>query len=234
MGDETIVITGGSRGIGRAVTVEFLGAGASVVVCARDVESLESIADEIDGDSERADLTTIRADVRDEFDVERLMEQAARAGGGTIDLVIANAGVNHGTPGEMPLGSESYSRFDDTIRTNLRGVFSTIREAIPHLDDDGRILVPSGSVARDAKPGMGAYAASKAGAEAIVRGFAVDIEQSVCVIDPGVVATDLTGTDRARDPEDVAPMFYWAGMEADAESIDGEVVDLRTWKRSTR
>ena len=139
--------------------------------------------------------------------------------------------VNHGLPGESPLAEESYTRFDDTMRTNLRGVFATVREALPHLAPDARILVPSGGVARESTPGMGAYAVSKAGAEALVRGFAADIDGSIAVVDPGYVATDLSGG-KGHDPADVAPMFVWAARDAD--DIDGEVLDLRAWKSATR
>jgi NAD(P)-dependent dehydrogenase (short-subunit alcohol dehydrogenase family) len=95
------------------------------------------------------------------------------------------------------------------------------------------VLVPSGSVAREAKPGMGAYAASKAAAEALVRGFAVDTAATVGVVDPGLVATDVSGG-RGRDPDEVAPMFLWALRELDAADLDGEVVDLRAWRSATR
>jgi NAD(P)-dependent dehydrogenase (short-subunit alcohol dehydrogenase family) len=218
------VVTGASRGIGASVVRGFAAEGAHVTCCARTLEDLESVVESADGP-----VTPVRADVRDEFDVERLMETAAAEG--AIDVVVANAAVNHGPPGESPLGEESYSRFDDTMRTNLRGVFTTIREALPHLASDARILVPSGSVARESTPGMGAYAVSKAGAEALVRGFAADIEGSVAVVDPGYVATDLSGG-KGRDPADVAPMFVWAAR--DAEDPDGEVLDLRAWKSATR
>jgi len=214
------VVTGASRGIGASVVRRFAAEGARVTCCARSRDRLESVADAAD---------TVRADVRDEFDVERLMETAA--GDGRIDVVVANAAVNHGTPGESPLQEASYARFDDTIRTNLRGVFTTVREALPHLAPDGRVLVPSGRVARESTPGMGAYAVSKAGAEALVRGFAADLEQSVAVVDPGYVATDLGGG-AGRDPDDVAPMFVWAARDADG--IDGEILDLRTWKQAVR
>ncbi len=228
MSDRTVVVTGGTRGIGRAIVTAFVDDGAQVVFCGRDAEAVAAIA----GDDEQ--LTGVRADVRDEFDAERLMETAAKAGGGTIDVVIANAGVNHGTPGEMPLPEEPYARFDDTMRTNVRGVFATISEAIPHLSDEGRVLVPSGKIAREPKPNMGTYAISKAGAEAVARAFSTDIDQPVAIVDPGLVATDLTGVDSARSPEDVAPMFLWAATDADPATIDGEVVDLRTWKKATR
>jgi NAD(P)-dependent dehydrogenase (short-subunit alcohol dehydrogenase family) len=226
MDDSTVVITGGSRGIGAACVRAFAREGATVVACARNTDPIETLAAEFER------VEAVRADVRDEYDVERLMETAARVGG-TIDVVIANAGINHGTPGEMPLDREPYARFDDTLRTNVRGVFTTIKEAVPHLTDDARILVTSGSIAREAKPGMGAYAVSKAGAEALVRGFGTDLDQPVGVVDPGLVATDVTGG-QGREADDVAPMFLWAATDCPAEELDGELVDLRTWKKATR
>jgi NAD(P)-dependent dehydrogenase (short-subunit alcohol dehydrogenase family) len=133
----------------------------------------------------------------------------------------------------MPLDEESYARFDDTLRTNARGVFTTIAEALPHLSSEARVLVPSGAVARESKPGMGAYAVSKAGAEAIVRGFAADVDHPIGVVDPGLVATKLTDG-RGREPADVAPMFQWAATDCPAEDLDGTVVDLKAWKQATR
>jgi hypothetical protein len=177
----------------------------------------------------------MRADVRDEFDVERLMETAARAGdSGGIDYVIANAGIYHGPAGETPLVAESYSAFDDMLRTNVRGVFATLREAAPHLSADARALVPSGRIAREATAGYGGYAVSKAGAEAIVRQFSVESETPAAVLDLGQVATELNGNAGGRTPADIAPMFVWAAIEADEEAIDGAVVGLREWKRATR
>jgi NAD(P)-dependent dehydrogenase (short-subunit alcohol dehydrogenase family) len=230
MDGTSAVVTGASRGIGASVAVQFAAEGADVTCCARSRESLESVVEGIVDDGGRA--RAVRADVRDEFDVERLMETAAREAGG-IDVVVANAAVNHGDAGASPLDAESYSRFDDTLRTNLRGVFATVREALPHLAEDGRVLVPSGAVARESTAGMGAYAVSKAGAEALVRGFAADVDQAVGVVDPGYVATDLSGG-TGRDPADVAPMFVWAARDADADTVDGEILDLRTWKSATR
>lgn len=229
----TVVVTGGTRGIGNAVARAFAERGDHVVVCSRDSEAVsETIAElsELDGSA-----SGLRADVRDEFDVERLMEHAAKEGETVgIDVLVANAGVAHGAPGETPIESESYASFDDAIRTNVRGIFATIREAVPHLSSDARVLVPSGAVAHEAKPGTGAYGVSKAGGEAVARAFAADVEAAVGVVDPGVVATDLTGAGHAREPEAVAPMFVWAAVEADPAKLDGGRIDLRTWKTATR
>ena len=229
MTGQTAVITGASRGIGAAVAHALADTGAHVIVCARDGDDIEATAEEIREGGGSA--TAMRADVRDEFDVERLMERAAREGG-AIDIVVANAGVYHGNPGQTPLSRESYSAFDDHLRTNARGVFATIREALPHLAEDARLLISSGVVARNTQAGFGSYAVSKAAAESVAMHFADDIAQTVAVLDPGQVATDLTGG-QGRDVADVAGQFRWAAQEADAATIDGEILDWRTYRDAT-
>ena len=229
---DTAVVTGGSRGIGRAVAAAFAERGVHTVVCARDGGELERVAAEIEPSG--GAVTAVRADVRDEFDVERLAETAARAGDGPgIDCVVANAGVYRGTPGGTPLRDASYAAFDDTLRTNARGVFATVRESIPHLTPGARVLVPSGRIAREATEGYGAYAVSKAAAEAAIRQFAAETAWPMGIVDLGRIDTDLTDGTGRHAPEDVAPMFWWAATEADPEAIDGEVVGVRAWKRAT-
>jgi NAD(P)-dependent dehydrogenase (short-subunit alcohol dehydrogenase family) len=230
--EKTVAITGASRGLGAAVARAFAAEGAHLVLCARDTEALDMVAADVL--EAGGTVTTERADVRDEFDVERFCEVAAKESDGGIDVLVANAGIYHGDVGETRLAEESYSAFDDHLRTNVRGVYATVREAIPHLAPEARVLVPSGQIARDAKAGLGSYAVSKAGSEALVRQFAAELEQAVAVVDPGQVSTDLTGNGPGRDPADVAGQFVWAATEAPAEDLDGEIVDLRAWKSATR
>jgi len=225
----TVVVTGGTGGIGAAVAREFADAGARVVVGSRDAEDVATLVEDLQGSTA---ATGVRTDVRDEFDLERLMETASTFGPRGIDVVVAAAGIYHGDPGETPTDEESYAAFDDTLRTNARGVFATIREALPHLASDGRVIVPTGSVASDAIPGFGAYAISKTAAEGVVRAFAADVEQVVGCVDPGRVATDLAGGE-GRDPEDVAPLFRWAATEAPAGELDGSVLDREDWQTAT-
>ena len=230
---DTAVVTGASRGVGEAVARRFAAEGVHVVACARDGDELDAVVEGIS--SEGGTATALRADVRDEYDVERLMEAAARGGErGGIDCLVANAGVYHGTPGETPLAEEAYSGFDDTLRVNVRGVFAAIREAVPHLNEGARAFVPSGGVARNAAPGFGSYGVSKAAAEAVARQFAAELDAPVGVLDLGQVETELTNFMKGREPTDVAPMFWWAATAADAETVDGEVVGLREWKKATR
>jgi 3-oxoacyl-[acyl-carrier protein] reductase len=230
MEGQTAVVTGASRGIGAAVARRFADEGAHVVVCARDLDPLEAVASSVREGG--GTVTAVRADVRDEFDVERLVERAAREGG-AVDTVVANAGVYHGPAGETPLSRESYAAFDDHLRTNVRGVFATLREVNPHLAPGGRALVTSGSVARSPAAGFGSYAVSKAAAEAVARQFAASLDHPVGVVDPGQVATDLA-TGRGHDPADAADQFLWAARDADADTVDGAVLDRRTWREHTR
>jgi len=228
MDGQTVVVTGGTQGIGRAAVEAFADAGAHVVTCARDADALDDLAEAIRESG--GTITTQRADVRDEFDAERLLETAARESG-TVDAVVANAGVYHGGAGETPADRESYAAFDDTMRTNARGVFATFREARPHLADDARLLALSGGVAREARAGFGAYAVSKAAAEALVRQFAADTDWPAAVVDPGAVATDLTGG-RGTDPERAADLVLWAVRDADPDRLDGSVLDRRAMREA--
>ncbi|RKD98188.1 SDR family NAD(P)-dependent oxidoreductase [Halopiger aswanensis] len=231
----TAAITGGTHGIGRAVADAFAAAGATIVVGARDGDEVDATVGALeDATAETATAAGHRTDVRDEYDVERFLETASRTGARSgVDVVVPAAGVYHGEPGATPTDDESYAAFDDHWRTNGRGVFATIREALPHLNDGARVLVPTGPVARKSAPGYGSYAISKATAEAVVRGFAADTDYVVGCLDPGHVATDLTGG-TGRDPADVAELFVWAATEADADDLDGSVLGLREWKRATR
>jgi NAD(P)-dependent dehydrogenase (short-subunit alcohol dehydrogenase family) len=228
----TAVVTGATSGIGRAVATAFAEADATVAICGRDATAVGELATELEDAGDGA-VTGLRADVRDEFDVERLVETASRTGPAGVDVVVANAGVFHGSPGEDSIAETSYAAFDDEFRTNVRGAFATFREALPHLNEGARLLLPTGSVARDAKPGLGGYAPSKAGAEAVVRQFAADTEYVAGCVDPGKVDTDLSGPG-GRDPADVAGMFAWAATECPAEDLDGAIVGLREWKQATR
>lgn len=235
MDDATAVVTGASRGIGRAVARRFAEAGAHVVICGRDQDAIEAVAEELaetDGT-----VTAMRADVRDEFDVERVMQRADREGG-EIAYVVACAGTFHGEAGQTPLSSESYAAFDDHVRSNARGVFATIREAIPHLAADARILVPVGPFDEQTPPGYGSYGVSKAAAAAVARAFAGELDAAVGLLDSGQTATAFDGagdvTDgEGHDPGDAAELFYWAATAVEADELDGERLTWADWRAAT-
>lgn len=203
----TAVVTGAGDGVGERVARAFADEGATVVACANEADAVEETVEAI----ERAggSATGMRADVRDEFDLERLMETAARTGPAGIDCVVPAATTYHGSRAETPLAGSSYAAFDDTLRTNGRGAFATIREALPHLNADARILVPLDPAAREPEPGLGPYAVASATAEAVVRTFAVERDDArfACI---------ETGGD------DAAELFVWAA-ELAVDDLDGSV-----------
>lgn len=221
---DTVVVTGADQPLGRAVATGFAGTDAVVVVGVRDPAAgaeLESTHDRI--------VRSVRADPRDEFDTERLMEQASRAGGSSgIAVVAPCACVYHGTVGETPLDRTPYSALDDTFRTNTRGVFAAVVEALPHLDPDGRVLVPTGRVADGATPGFGAFGVSAAATAALVRGFSSDRDELV------IAALEVgdAGVHDAFTPEDAAGLFTWAAELPDSE-LDGDRVTVADWRAAT-
>ncbi len=112
-------------------------------------------------------IVGIRTDPRDEFELERLAETASRTGDGTLGLVIPAARVRHSSV-EEPVYETTYAAIDDELRTNLRGVYATIKEAIPHCDSETRLLIPIW----DPSTSGGTYAAGERAVEQLIEEFA--------------------------------------------------------------
>ena len=217
MDGTTAVVTGAGDGVGERVARAFAAEGATVVACANDADAVEETVEAIEDEGGTA--TGMRADVRDEFDLERLMETAARTGPRGIDYVVPAAATRHGPRSETPLSESSYAAFDDTLRTNGRGAFATIREAQPHLNADARVLMPLDPAAREPESGLGPYAVASATAEAIVRTFAVERDDAAF----GCIETDADA--------DVAELFVWSA-NVPVEDLDGDVLGHEDRRRA--
>ena len=190
------VVTGGSSGIGRGICLEFAREGASVVVA--DIEqtpkrgryfatdTLPPTVEEIERlGSEGAFVQT---DVADQDSVHRLIDSTVARFGG-LDILVNNAGINiHGTSQEV-----SVADWDRVIAVDLRGVFLTMRAAIPHLglSQYGRIINISSVMAFEAGAGA-AYSAAKSGVLNLTRDIAVEVAShnvTVNTICPGYIET---------------------------------------------
>lgn len=204
------VVTGGTRGIGRAIAEALLGSGANVVLTGRRAEDAERVARELDGGDGRA--LGLACDVRDPASCRELIEGAVQAFG-RLDILINNAGVGHFAPvAEMAV--EDWQR---VIETNLSGVFYCTHEALPHLKAaGGGWVINIGSLAgKNAFPGGAAYNASKFGLVGFTEALMQEVRHDgvrVSSIMPGSVATGFshptpgTDDDWKIQPVDIAEL----------------------------
>lgn len=203
---KTAVITGGSKGIGRAIAQTFAGAGARVVLAARGAEELDKAAREIESNGGRA--IAIPTDVSDNEQVEALMAKAVE-GFGSIDILVNNAGAApfFSTIDQMRMdGFEKYFRIDFTS-----AVFCT-RAAAPHLlANEGNCVLNVASVAGYiASPGLTYYASAKAALINFTRTVAQEWASSkvrVNALAPGWIATEMNAVARATNPSFVRGML---------------------------
>jgi 3-oxoacyl-[acyl-carrier protein] reductase len=200
-GSRVAVVTGGTKGIGRAIAEALLAQDVRVVVGARTAQDVEAAGQAL-GENARA----VVCDVRRHDDCARLMETAVEAFGG-LDILVNNAGVGVFEPVE----TLSIEQWDRVIETNLSGVFYCASAAIPHLKRrGGGWLINIGSLAgKNAFPGGAAYNASKFGLIGFSEALMQEVRHDgirVSYIMPGSVATPGFGSGDADwkiQPEDI-------------------------------
>ena len=185
---KSVIVTGASRGIGRAVAIRLAGDGFAVVVnYAGNTTKAEGVVSDIKSIGGQA--IAVQADVANAADVERLFKQAIDTFK-EISVVVNCAGI-------MPLSpitEGDLEIFDKVITTNLRGTFVVLGQASRKVASGGRIIAFSTSVIATAFPTYGPYIASKAGVEGLVRVLANEMRGhniTVNAVAPGPVATEL-------------------------------------------
>ncbi|MEU2348853.1 SDR family oxidoreductase [Modestobacter sp. NPDC049651] len=187
-GQRVAVVTGGSRGIGRAVAGRLAGDGFAVVVgYAGNRAAAEDAVAEVTAAGGRA--VAVRADVADEQAVAAVFDAAEREFGG-VDVVVHAAG----RMALAPLAELDLADLDATYRTNVRGSFVVAQQAVRRLRRGGALVLFSTSVVGRPLPGYGAYAASKAAVEGLTTVLAKELrgrDVTVNAVAPGPTATDL-------------------------------------------
>jgi 3-oxoacyl-[acyl-carrier protein] reductase len=216
---KTAIVTGASRGIGRAVAKRLAQDGFAVVVnFLSNAGEAEEVVAEIK--TSGGDAISLKADVANQGDVERLFEETLKKFG-SIDVVVNNSGIMS----LSPIGKSDVEMFDRVISTNLRGTFLVLAQAAQHMAPGGRIIAFSSSVLAKSFPTYGPYIASKAGSEGLVHVLANELRGrniTVNAIAPGPVATDLflkgKSEDQIAELRRLAPLER-LGQPADIASV---------------
>jgi NAD(P)-dependent dehydrogenase (short-subunit alcohol dehydrogenase family) len=165
---KTVVITGASKGLGRAMALGFADAGADVVVASRKLEACEIVASEIRARGRRA--LPLRCHVGDWDDCGALID-ASITEFGRIDVLVNNAGIAPVPPSLREVTSEL---FDKTIAVNLKGPLRLTALAAEHMTDGGTVINISSTASLHAMPFTVVYAAAKAGLNALTKAAAAE------------------------------------------------------------
>ena len=226
------LVTGASRGIGRATALAYAGAGAHVIALARTQGALEDLDDAIRQAGSSA--TLVPADLRDFAALDRLAA-AIRERWGKLDILLGNAGLL----GELaPLPHLDQPVWDAVMAVNVTANWRLIRALDPLLraSDAGRALFLTSGAAHKATAYWGVYAVSKAALDALVRTYAAETAQSpvrVMLVNPGPLRTAMRraampGEDpeTLRTPDDLAP--HLVRLSAPDWTETGRIYDFPT------
>ncbi|MGH7724993.1 MAG: SDR family oxidoreductase [Candidatus Eiseniibacteriota bacterium] len=192
---QVALVTGASRGIGKAIALELARAGANAVLAARDAAGLAKVAAEIESLGQKA--LAVPTDVREERAVSALVESALERFA-RVDILINNAGLGHfGPVDELPVSS-----FDEMLSVNLRGAFLCTRAVVPAMKrQGGGAIVNIASVAGlVGNPNLSGYNASKFGLMGFSEAIMLELRHfgiKVIAICPGSTATDFGGGGRS-------------------------------------
>ena len=214
------LVTGASRGIGRAIAVEYAKAGADVAVLARNAELLDEVVAEIESHGRRG--VACPADVLDD---EALVAAGARAVSelGGLDVLVNNAGGNSFS---IPVAQMRMSGWSKTLKLNLDSLVVLTQSLLPALmESQGSIINVSSAVAVRGAPTMAHYGAAKAAVVSLTQSLALETAWAgvrVNALLPGWVETDLTDFLRTSEETEAGalsrvPMGRWGRSEEIAE-----------------
>lgn len=233
------IVTGASRGIGRAIALKFAELGANVVLNYRsDVNSVNEVIKEIESKGVKA--VAIQGDVSSFENAKKIIDGAIE-NLGSVDILVNNAGITK----DSLIMRMKEEEFDQVIEVNLKGVFNCVKHAVPVMmkQRSGRIINISSVVGLSGNAGQANYAAAKAGIIGLTKSIAKEIASrgvTVNAIAPGFIATDMTDvlSDKVKEtikdniplkrlgnPEDIADAAAFLASDM-ASYITGQVISV--------
>ena len=221
------VVTGGSRGVGRAIALMFARAGADVGISYRNQrDTADAVVAEINqlgvkGWSQAGDLSDAEA-------ADKLFARA-KAEFGNIDFFVGNAGLWE--PSEAPLSQMTDAQWRRTMAVNLDSVFYTTRAAIRIMNDDGRIVLIGSTAGQRGEANHGDYAASKGAMISLVKGVAIELAKrniTVNCVAPGWIDTEMAALPYADGGRARIEANIPLGRVASADDVAGPVLFLCT------
>ena len=228
------LITGGSRGIGRALAEGFTRHGAQVFICARDEENLRAAI--VEARKSGGEIEGVAGDVGNQEDVQRIVGAAVNRYG-AIHILVNNASILG--PRET-IANYPPESWEEVLRVNLTGLFLMTRAVLPTMlaQRAGSIINVTSGVGRRGKARWGAYAVSKAGLEALTQVLADEVAQHgirVNSVNPAATRTAMRAQAYPSEdpltlptPEDVLPIFLYLASEASA-ALSGQSLNARDW-----
>jgi 3-oxoacyl-[acyl-carrier protein] reductase len=221
---KTALVTGGSRGIGRAIALKLAEAGAQVLVhySASPAEA-NSVVEQITQNGGRA--SAVRADLGDPGGPHELAAAVRRIVGARLDVLVNNAGVSTAATIE----DQTVEDFDRMFAVNVRGPYFLVQQLLPLLCKDSSVIFTTSLAARAAVGNLSAYAASKGATETLVRHMAAALgprQIRVNAVAPGVVETDMSKFARSDEGQRYTLAMQALQRIAQPEDIAGAVLFL--------
>ena len=225
LGGKVVVITGASRGLGRALALAFAQERVHLVINSRSEDSLGPVAGEAEGAG--AEVLAVPADVSVGAEVKRLVDESVRRFG-RIDVLVNNAGL---LGPRVPIVEYPEDEWRRVLEANLTAPFLLSKAVIPHMPEGGSIVNVTSGVSVEGRAEWGAYSVSKFGVEGLTQILAAELKDHgirVNSIDPGGMRTEMRAaaypdedpTTRITPEENTAVFLYLASDES--REVTGE------------
>ncbi|MBI2088880.1 MAG: SDR family NAD(P)-dependent oxidoreductase [Deltaproteobacteria bacterium] len=232
------LITGGSRGIGKAIAQAYAREGGKVHICARRESALQAAAAEIRAHG--GEVSWCKADITKVRDVRRLLK-AVRERYGTLHVLVNNASI---LGPRDPIANYPLAAWEEVVKVNLTALFIVTKEALKLMmpQREGSIINLSSGVGRIGRARWGAYAASKFGVEGFTQVLADEVKDwniRVNAVNPGGTRTEMRAQAYPEEdpmtlpaPDEITEVFLYLAS-ADSVGTTGKSFDARDWLRKS-